>query len=139
VRLAVASEVAQFALPGIKSGIFCTTPGVGVARNLAPQTRLEMLFHRDLIDAKNRAFPGLVNRVAPLRGSMPRWTNSRAKIVAHSSAVVSLGKRFFYDQWRKDWRTLIPLRPRHGLQHDAGRRRRRDRRFIQSAPDWRGR
>src|SRR2546428_13832414 len=45
--LAVASEVAQFALPGIKSGIFCTTPGVGVAGNLSRKHKLEMLFTGD--------------------------------------------------------------------------------------------
>src|SRR6266705_2571368 len=64
--LAVASDVAQFALPGIKSGIFCTTPGVGVARNLSSKHTLEMLFTGDQIDAKTALSWGLVNRVAPL-------------------------------------------------------------------------
>src|SRR5713101_7684491 len=95
--LAVASEAAQFALPGIKSGIFCTTPGVGVARNHA----LEMLFTGDLIDAKTALSWGLVNRVAPLAGLDAEVDKLARKIVAHSSAVVSMGKRFFYDQVEK--------------------------------------
>ncbi len=99
--LAVASEVAQFALPGIKSGIFCTTPGVGVARNLARKHTLEMLFTGDLIDAKTALSWGLVNRVAPLAGLDAEVDKLARKIVAHSSAVVSMGKRFFYDQVEK--------------------------------------
>jgi len=96
--LAVASEVAQFALPGIKSGIFCTTPGVGVARNLARKHALEMLFTGDLIDAKIALSWGLVNRVAPPAGLDAEVEKLAGKILAHSGAVVSLGKKFFYDQ-----------------------------------------
>src|SRR5437762_1151553 len=99
--LAVASEVAQFALPGIKSGIFCTTPGVGVARNLGRKRALEMLFTGDLIDAKTALAWGLVNRVAPLAELDAEVDRLARKIVAHSSAVVSLGKRFFYEQVEK--------------------------------------
>ena len=99
--LAVASEVAQFALPGIKSGIFCTTPGVGVARNLARKHTLEMLLTGDLIDARTALAWGLVNRVAPLAELDAEVDKLARKIVAHSSAVVSLGKRFFYDQVEK--------------------------------------
>jgi enoyl-CoA hydratase/carnithine racemase len=99
--LAVASDLAQFALPGIKSGIFCTTPGVGVARNLARKHALEMLFTGDLIDAKTALSWGLVNRVAPLVGLNAAVDELAGKILAHSGAVVSLGKRFFYDQVEK--------------------------------------
>ena len=49
--LAVAAADARFALPGINNGIFCTTPGVGVARSVARKHALEMLFTGDLIDA----------------------------------------------------------------------------------------
>jgi enoyl-CoA hydratase/carnithine racemase len=99
--LAVASEVAQFALPGIKSGIFCTTPGVGVARNLARKHALEMLFTGDAIDAKTALAWGLVNRVAPLADLDAEVDKLARKIAAHSGAVVSLGKQFFYDQVEK--------------------------------------
>jgi enoyl-CoA hydratase/carnithine racemase len=99
--LAVASEVAQFALPGIKSGIFCTTPGVGVARNLARKHALEMLFTGDLIDAKTALSWGLVNRVVPAADLGVEVDKLAGKILAHSSAVVSIGKKFFYEQVEK--------------------------------------
>jgi len=100
--LAVASELAQFALPGIKSGIFCTTPGVGVARNLARKHALEMLFTGDLIDANTALSWGLVNRVASLADLDAEVDKLAQKILAHSGAVVSLGKKFFYEQVEKD-------------------------------------
>jgi enoyl-CoA hydratase/carnithine racemase len=100
--LAVASDAAQFALPGIKSGIFCTTPGVGVARNLARKHALEMLFTGDLIDAKTALSWGLVNRVVPPGGLDAEVDKLAGKILAHSGAVVGMGKRFFYDQVEKD-------------------------------------
>jgi enoyl-CoA hydratase/carnithine racemase len=99
--LAVADEAARFALPGIKSGIFCTTPGVGVARNLARKHALEMLFTGDLIDAKTALGWGLVNRVVPAGELEAETAKLAAKIVAHSGAVVAMGKRFFYDQVEK--------------------------------------
>src|SRR5258706_4252757 len=99
--LAVASKVAQFALPGIKSGIFCTTPGVGVARNLARKHALEMLFTGDLIDAKTALAWGLVNRIAPPAGLDADADKPARNIAAHSGAVGSVGKRFFYDQVEK--------------------------------------
>jgi enoyl-CoA hydratase/carnithine racemase len=101
--LAVASEAAQFALPGIKSGIFCTTPGVGVARNLARKHTLEMLFTGDPIDAKTALSWGLVNRIAPLAGLDAEVDKLASKILAHSSAVLSMGKAFFYQQVEKSF------------------------------------
>ena len=100
--LAVASEVAQFALPGIKSGIFCTTPGVGVARNLSRKHALEMLFTGDLIDAKTALSWGLVNRVVPPADLDAEIGRLAAKILAHSGAVVGMGKKFFYEQVERD-------------------------------------
>lgn len=100
--LAVASEVAQFALPGVKSGIFCSTPGVGVARNLARKHALEMLFTGDLIDAKTALSWGLVNRVASLAALDAEVDKLARKILSHSGAVVGMGKRFFYEQVEKD-------------------------------------
>jgi len=96
--LAVASDAAQFALPGIKSGIFCTTPGVGIARNLARKHALEMLFTGDLIDAKTALAWGLVNRVVPGADLDAEVGRLAAKILAHSGAVVGMGKKFFYEQ-----------------------------------------
>jgi enoyl-CoA hydratase/carnithine racemase len=99
--LAVASDAARFALPGIKSGIFCTTPGVGVARNLLRKHVLEMLFTGDLIDANTALGWGLVNRVVPLARLDGETEALAQKIVAHSGAVVTMGKQFFYEQVEK--------------------------------------
>jgi enoyl-CoA hydratase/carnithine racemase len=99
--LAVASDAAQFALPGIKSGIFCTTPGVGVARNVSRKRALEMLLTGDLIDASTALAWGLVNRVAPPAELDAETDRLAQKILAHSGAVVTMGKQFFYDQVEK--------------------------------------
>lgn len=100
--LAVAADVAQFALPGIKSGLFCTTPGVGVARNLSRKHAMEMLLTGDLIDARTAARWGLVNRVVPLPKLDEEVTMLARKIAAYSPAVVRLGKRRFYEQVEKN-------------------------------------
>jgi enoyl-CoA hydratase/carnithine racemase len=100
--LAVASEESRFALPGIKSGIFCTTPGVGIARNLSRKHALEMLFTGDLIDAGTALSWGLVNRVVPPADLDAEVGKLAAKILAHSAAVVGLGKKFFYEQVERD-------------------------------------
>jgi enoyl-CoA hydratase/carnithine racemase len=99
--LAVAADVARFALPGITSGIFCTTPGVGIARNLARKHALEMLFTGDQIDAATAERWGLVNRVVPLGELDAAVATLARKVASHSPAVVKLGKRFFYEQVEK--------------------------------------
>jgi len=99
--LAVAADVARFALPGITSGIFCTTPGVGVARNLARKHALEMLFTGDQIDAATAERWGLVNRVVPLPELDQAVAALARRVAAHSPAVVKLGKQFFYEQVEK--------------------------------------
>jgi enoyl-CoA hydratase/carnithine racemase len=99
--LAVAADVARFALPGITSGIFCTTPGVGVARNLARKHALEMLFTGDQIDAATAERWGLVNRVVPSAELDAAVAALARKVASHSPAVVKLGKAFFYEQVEK--------------------------------------
>ncbi len=96
--LAVASENAQFALPGIKSGIFCTTPGVGVARNVARKHAMEMLLTGDVIDAKTAERFALINHVVPLAELDAAIDRLAKKITAHSGAVVGMGKSYFYKQ-----------------------------------------
>jgi enoyl-CoA hydratase/carnithine racemase len=107
--LAVASDAAQFALPGIKSGIFCTTPGVGVARNVSRKHALEMLFTGDLIDAGTALSWGLVNRVVPPAELDAEVGKLAHKILAHSGAVVTMGKQFFYDQVEKGFKDAYAL------------------------------
>ena len=96
--LAVAADVATFALPGIAAGIFCTTPGVAVARSLPRKRALELLLTGDRIDAATAERWGLVNRVVPLAELDAEVERLARRVASHSPAVVSHGKRLFYEQ-----------------------------------------
>jgi enoyl-CoA hydratase/carnithine racemase len=96
--LAVAADTAKFALPGVNVGVFCSTPAVGVARNIGRKRVMEMLLTGEMIDAPTALAWGLVNRVVPemaLDAEVKRFTDV---IVARSPAVVALGKDAFYRQ-----------------------------------------
>jgi enoyl-CoA hydratase/carnithine racemase len=96
--LAVAADTARFALPGVNVGVFCSTPAVGVARNIARKRVMEMLLTGEMIDAPTALAWGLVNRVVPaaeLDDAVRAFTSS---IVAKSPAILALGKRAFYEQ-----------------------------------------
>jgi enoyl-CoA hydratase/carnithine racemase len=96
--LAVASDEARFALPGVNVGVFCSTPAVGVARNVPRKRVMEMLLTGELIDAPTALAWGLVNRVVPaaeLDAAVARYADG---IRAKSRTVVALGKRAFYRQ-----------------------------------------
>jgi enoyl-CoA hydratase/carnithine racemase len=96
--LAVASDAATFALPGVNVGVFCTTPAVGVGRNVPRKRAMEMLLTGEPIDAATALAWGLVNRVVPA-GELDRAVDDLAgRIAARSPAVVRLGKRAFYEQ-----------------------------------------
>ena len=96
--LAVASDSARFGLSGINAGIFCTTPAVGVARNVSRKRAMEMLLTGDLIDAKTALDWGLVNRVVPVAGLDDAVGALAAAIARKSAAAIALGKRAFYAQ-----------------------------------------
>ncbi|MGV0975522.1 MAG: enoyl-CoA hydratase [Azonexus sp.] len=96
--LAVAADVARFAVSGINVGLFCSTPAVGLARNLGRKAALEMLLTGDFIDAMEARTKGLVNRVVPadaLDAEVERLTQS---ILAKSAVAVRMGKGMFYKQ-----------------------------------------
>jgi len=100
--LAVAGENARFALSGINVGIFCTTPAVGVARNIARKRVMEMLLTGEMIDAQTALDWGLVNQVVPeseLDAAIARFTGI---IRGLSASAVALGKRAFYGQIERD-------------------------------------
>ena len=96
--LAVAVDTAKFALPGVNVGVFCSTPAVGVARNIARKRVMEMLLTGEMIDAPTALAWGLVNRVVPEAGLDAAVKEFTVVIVARSPAVVALGKRAFYEQ-----------------------------------------
>jgi enoyl-CoA hydratase/carnithine racemase len=96
--LVVASEDARFSTPGVKIGLFCTTPMVAVARAIGRKAALEMLLTgRDFPAAEAKAL-GLVNRVVP-REALEAETLALARQISGASRLVlAIGKQGFYDQ-----------------------------------------
>jgi enoyl-CoA hydratase/carnithine racemase len=96
--LAVASDVARFAVSGINVGLFCATPSVALARNMGRKPALEMLLTGDFIDAAEAQRRGLVNRVVPLEQLDAEVKKLTDSICAKSAAAVAMGKQMFYRQ-----------------------------------------
>jgi enoyl-CoA hydratase/carnithine racemase len=99
--LAVASTEARFGVTGINYGLFCSTPSVGLARNVSRKPAFEMLVTGDLIDAQAAKNYGLVNRVVPAESLDAEVASLAAAIVAQSPVAVTAGKRMFYAQVEK--------------------------------------
>ncbi|HVN64575.1 MAG TPA: enoyl-CoA hydratase [Candidatus Binataceae bacterium] len=96
--LAVAGDSARFATPGVKIGLFCSTPMVALTRAVGRKHAMEMLLTGEMIDAYTAERWGLVNRVVPAADLIAE-TNKLAIKIAHASAlVVGIGKRAFYAQ-----------------------------------------
>jgi enoyl-CoA hydratase/carnithine racemase len=96
--LAIAAEEAAFATPGVKIGLFCTTPMVALTRAIGRKRALQMLLTGEFIDARTAADWGLINEVVPaaeLRASTRRMA---ARIAEASALVLALGKQAFYTQ-----------------------------------------
>ena len=96
--LAVAADTARFALPGVNVGVFCTTPAVGVARNVARKRVMEMLLTGEPIDATTALAWGLVNRVVPEAELDAAIAVLTRVILAKSARLIAQGKRAFYRQ-----------------------------------------
>ncbi len=96
--LAIASEEARFATPGIKIGLFCTTPMVPLSRAVGRKKALEMLLTGDMISAREAERYGLVNKVVPAEDLEREVESLARKITAASSLVVGIGKRAFFSQ-----------------------------------------
>lgn len=96
--LAVAADVAKFAVSGINVGLFCSTPAVGLSRNLGRKAALEMLLTGDFIDAMEAKSRGLVNRVVPSDALDAEVDRLTASILAKSAVAVRMGKGMFYRQ-----------------------------------------
>ncbi|MEK9662578.1 MAG: enoyl-CoA hydratase [Alphaproteobacteria bacterium] len=96
--LAVAAADARFATSGINVGLFCSTPGVALGRNVARKHAMEMLLTGDFVDAERAQEIGLVNRVA-LAGNLDAATRElAATLTAKSAYALTLGKQAFYRQ-----------------------------------------
>jgi enoyl-CoA hydratase/carnithine racemase len=96
--LAVASEEAAFATPGVKIGLFCTTPMVALSRAVGRKRALQMLLTGEMIDAARAAEWGLVNMVVPASELEERSLKLATSIAEASPFTVGLGKQAFYAQ-----------------------------------------
>ncbi|KAL6041082.1 Enoyl-CoA hydratase domain-containing protein 3, mitochondrial [Balamuthia mandrillaris] len=121
--IVIATERSAFATPGVKIGLFCTTPGVAIARSLSSSKKaMEMLLTGEPISANEAYLFGLVNRVVPSPSSSGKEAKEREeeeervkeeleketwkvleKITKSSAAVNALGKRAFYRQMKEGW------------------------------------
>ncbi|WP_427312790.1 enoyl-CoA hydratase [Cupriavidus sp. H39] len=96
--LAVAADDARFAVSGVNLGLFCSTPGVALSRNLHRKQAMEMLLTGDMIDAASARERGLVNRVVPAGELDAEVARLAASICAKPAAAVAAGKGLFYRQ-----------------------------------------
>ena len=96
--LAVASQKAMFGTPGVKIGLFCSTPMVELSRAVGRKRALEMLLTGKMIDAQTAAEWGLVNRVVPHDQLEEAARQLACEIATASPLTVALGKQAFYAQ-----------------------------------------
>ena len=121
--LAIASEEAAFATPGVRIGLFCTTPMVALSRAIGRKRALEMLLTGEHIDARRAADWGLVNRVVAA-GQLRAETRQLADRIAEASdLVVALGKQAYYNQidldQAKAYAYAKEVMTMNALAHDA--------------------
>jgi enoyl-CoA hydratase/carnithine racemase len=100
--LAVATEDARFATPGVKIGLFCSTPMVPLSRAIGRKRALEMLLTGEFIDANTALEWGLVNRVVPAERLDDAVIELVEKIARSSPLTVGIGKEAFYAQVELD-------------------------------------
>jgi len=96
--LAIASERAGFATPGVRIGLFCTTPMVPLSRAIGRKRALQMLLTGEQIDAHTAAEWGLINSVVPATDLTSATRKLAARIAEASPLIVKIGKRAFYRQ-----------------------------------------
>jgi enoyl-CoA hydratase/carnithine racemase len=96
--LAIASEGATFATPGVRIGLFCSTPMVAVSRAVGRKRALQMLLTGDPIDARTAADWGLINSVVPAAELRAATLALARRIAQASTHTLAIGKHAFYRQ-----------------------------------------
>jgi enoyl-CoA hydratase/carnithine racemase len=96
--LAVASEAAGFATPGVDIGLFCSTPMVALSRNVPRKQAMEMLLTGEPVSASRALDIGLVNRVVAAGTERDVAIELAKKIALKSAHTIKLGKTAFYRQ-----------------------------------------
>lgn len=100
--LVVASEESTFSTPGVRIGLFCSTPMVALSRNIGRKRAMEMLLTGEPITARTAAEWGLVNRVVPADQVYAEAKLLADQIGRFSSMTIAIGKSAFYEQAGKD-------------------------------------
>ena len=100
--LVVADEGARFGTPGVKIGLFCSTPMVALSRTIGRKRAMQMLLTGVLIDARVAAEWGLVNEVVAAEALEGRARELATQIAAASPLVLGIGKEAFYAQIDRD-------------------------------------
>jgi enoyl-CoA hydratase/carnithine racemase len=96
--LVVASEDARFATPGVKIGLFCSTPMVALSRAVGQKKSMEMLLTGEFVSAEEALAEGLVNKIVPAEELEAEARKLAEKIAEASPLVVGVGKQAFYRQ-----------------------------------------
>ena len=96
--LAIASDDATFATPGVKIGLFCTTPMVALSRAVGRKRALEMLLTGQSVDARTAAEWGLINRAVPAADLHAETRALACRVAESSSLTIAIGKQAFYSQ-----------------------------------------
>ena len=96
--LAMASNTAKFATPGVNLGLFCSTPMVALSRNVNRKHAMEMLLSGDMLDASRAEQIGLINGEFEPDQLTSETMAMALKIASKSSMTIAIGKRAFYEQ-----------------------------------------
>jgi enoyl-CoA hydratase/carnithine racemase len=96
--LAIASSEARFAVSGVNVGLFCSTPGVALSRNILRKQAFEMLVTGEFITAQEAKARGLINRVAEPDQLDAELEKMIGAIISKPRVAVAMGKEFFYRQ-----------------------------------------
>jgi enoyl-CoA hydratase/carnithine racemase len=96
--LAVAANTAKFAVSGVNLGLFCSAPGVALARNVLRKAAFEMLVTGEFISAEEAKVRGLINRVVEPEQLDAEVEKLVGTIIAKPRVAVAMGKEFFYRQ-----------------------------------------
>lgn len=121
--LAVAAENAQFATPGVKIGLFCTTPMVPLVRNVSPKIAMEMLLTGQPISAERALQAGLVNQVVPAKKLDEAIQTYTDAILESSRHTLAIGKQEFYAQLHlsepQAYQRAVQVMTENAIQYDA--------------------
>ncbi|MFQ6007224.1 MAG: enoyl-CoA hydratase, partial [Woeseia sp.] len=96
--LAIASDTAEFATPGVNLGLFCSTPMVALSRNLSRKHAMEMLLTGEAQSAKRAEQIGLINKAVPGKELDAEVKRLAEKIADKSNYAIAVGKEAFYAQ-----------------------------------------